>query len=249
MDQKLTILIVDSEQDDRDILRNFLLEVPIVGRVEEASTTEEALFKFIATNPDIVLLDNLMPGRDGTELIQLFKGKAPNCLTIITSSRKDSAIIAIQNGIYDFILKPADLCHLQERIELFHKQQQASIDKKIQQALSSLEQNPKLRISTTNNHILINPDDIVYIEADGAYSTMYLQNGSKEVANTYLGKLEKILSKEQFFRLSRSTIINLHKLSQVNRVANTCTVVGTNFEVSLSGSRRQIKILCEMDLN
>lgn len=249
MDKQLSVLIVDDEQDARDILRYFLQEIPSIERIEEASNSDEALFKYLEMNPDIVFLDIVMPGRDGAELIQLFKGKDPNCNIIIVSSYRDSAIMAIQNGIYDFILKPVDFSLLQEKVEKFQADMQVSIENKIQQALNNVEKVPKLRISSTNNHILIDPTEILYIEADGAYSTLVMQNGSKELANTYLGKLEKILSEQNFFRLSRSTLINLDKLSQVNKTDSTCTLLGTNIEICLCGSKKQIKILCEMDLN
>jgi len=223
MEKKLSVLIVDDEQDARDILRYFLQEIPSINRIEEASNSDEAIFKYIETNPDIVFLDIVMPGRDGGELIELFKGKDPNCNIIIVSSHKDSAIMAIQNGIYDFILKPVDFSLLQEKIEKFQAQMNTSIETKIQAALNNVEKVTKLRISSTNNHILIDPTEILYIEADGAYSTMVMQNGTKELANTYLGRLEKILSDQNFFRLSRSTMINLDKLSQVNKTDGTCT--------------------------
>jgi DNA-binding LytR/AlgR family response regulator len=249
MEKKLSVLIVDDEQDARDVLRYFLQEIPSVERIEEASNSEETLFKYIETNPDIVFMDIVMPGRDGAELIELLKGKDPNCNIIIVSSYKDSAIMAIQNGIYDFLLKPIDFNILQEKVEKFQAQIQASIENKIQKALNNVDKVTKLKIASTYNHILIDPSEILYIEADGPYSVMTMQNGTKELANTYLGRLENILSEQRFFRLSRSILINLDKLSQVNKIDNTCTLLGTNVEVCLSGSKKQIKILCEMDLS
>lgn len=249
MKRKLSVLIVDDEQDARDILRYFLEKIPLIGRIEDASNSDEALFKYLEMKPDLVLLDIVMPGgRDGGELIELFKGKDPDCNIIIVSSHKDSAIMAIQNGIYDFILKPVQLKVLREKIANYHGQK-PSIENKIQKALNDVDNGPKLRISSTNDHILVDPSEILYIEADGVYSVITMQNGTKELANTYLGKLEDILSPQRFFRISRSTLINLDKLSQINKIESTCTLHGFDFDICLSGSKKQIKILCELDLN
>ncbi|WP_163708968.1 LytR/AlgR family response regulator transcription factor [Mangrovibacterium lignilyticum] len=245
----LKVLLVDDEQDARDILRYYLNDIPDIGPIEEASNAEEALFKYIDFNPDLVFLDIMMPGRNGDELIELLKKKDPNCHIIIVSAHKESAIMAIQNNIYDFILKPIDFGILIEKVEKYQFMMQSSIEEKFKKVLSMVDQGTKLKISSTNSHILIDPADILYCEADGSYSYLVMDNGTKELANTYLGKLEKILAEQRFFRVSRSILINLEKLSHVNKAENTCTLIGTDFDVEISGSKKQIKILCEMDLD
>ncbi|WP_372776812.1 LytR/AlgR family response regulator transcription factor [Mangrovibacterium sp.] len=246
---KLKVLIIDDEQDARDILRYYLTKIEEIGEIEEASNVEDALYKYIDISPDIVLLDIVMPGRSGMDLIELLKRKEPNCHIIIVSAYKDSAIMAIQNHIYDFILKPIDFDTLVEKIEKFYYKRPVSIEEKLQKVLRKTDQGTKLKISSTNSHRLVDPADILYCEADGSYTYLILKNGNKELANTYLGKIEKILSESRFFRVSRSVLINLEKLTRVDKTDNTCTLIGEDFEVSLNCSRKQIKILCEMDLD
>ena len=101
----LKVLVVDDEQDARDILKYYLQEIPDIGSIEEASNAEEALFKYIDFGPDLVFLDIMMPGRNGDELIELLKRKEPNCHIIIVSAHKESAIMAIQNSVYDFVFE------------------------------------------------------------------------------------------------------------------------------------------------
>ncbi len=242
-------LVVDDEQDARDILKYYLTEIPAIGAIEEASNAEEALFKYLEFSPDVVFLDIMMPGRNGMELVELLKKKEPNVHIIIVSGHKNSAILAIQNSVYDFILKPIDFNVLCEKIEQIRAKVQTSIDEKFKKVLGKVDQGTKLKISSTNSHTLIDPSDILYCEADGSYTFVILENGMKELANTYLGKLETILSEQRFFRISRSVLINLEKLSQVNRAECFCTLVGKDFEVTIPGSKKQIKILCEIDLD
>jgi len=245
----LKVLIVDDEQDARDILKYYLQEIPNIGSIEEASNTDEALFKYIDFNPDLLFLDIMMPGRNGDELIELLKRKEPGCHIIIVSAYRDKAIMAIQNNIYDFILKPVDPQILSEKVEKLQYKLESSIEEKFKKVLSTVDQGIKLKISSSNNHILIDPGDILYCEADGSYSYLVMNNGNKQLANTYLGKLEKILSAHRFYRISRSILINLDKLSHVNKNNSTCKLIGTDFEITVSGSKKQIKILCEMEIN
>lgn len=241
-------LIVDDEQDARDILRYYLSDIPAVVEIEEASNVEEALYKYIDFSPDIVFLDIMMPGRNGADLIELLKRKEPNCHIIIVSGQKDAAIMAIQNNIYDFILKPVKFETLVEKVDKYQHMIEASIEEKFKKVLNKVDQGTKLKISSTNSHILVDPSDILYCEADGSYTVLVMNNGMKELANTYLGKIEKVLSEQRFFRISRSVLINLEKLSHVNKTENSCMLIGNDFDVTLCGSKKQIKILCEMDL-
>ena len=245
----LKALIVDDEKDARDILKYYLSDIPAVSEIEEASNVEEALFKYIDFNPDVVFLDIIMPGRDSSELIELLKRKEPNCHIIIVSAHKDSAIMAIQNSIYDFIVKPIDFETLFEKVEKYQSIKQASIEEKFKKVLKKVDQGIKIKISSTNSHTLIDPSGILYCEADGSYSHLIMDNGTKELANTYLGKIEETLSGQRFFRISRSVLINLEKLSHVNKMDSSCTLIGNNYKITLYGSRKQIKILCEMDLD
>jgi len=246
---KLKVLIIDQEQEARERLLHLLKEIPGIDKTEVVTNTDDALYKYVEFNPSIVFLDIDISQDKGYELVQLFKGKNSKCHVVITSSNKENAIKAIRHGIYDFVLKPAELDLVQDIIETYQNLMLASVETKLQKAIRAFDESPKLRISSTNSHILIDCSEILYIEADGAYSYMMLSDGKKELANTYLGKLEKILSDQRFFRISRSLIINLEKLARVNKLEGTCKLVGNDYETTVVGSKKQIKILCEMDLD
>lgn len=245
---KLRVLIVDDEQDARDILRFYLMDIPEIEEIQEACSVEEAIFKYMEMSPDIVFLDIMMPGKTGAELVELLKRKEPNCQIIIVSAHRDSALMAIQNSVYDFVLKPVDFGILSEKVEKYYRQKEASVEEKFRKVLQKVDQGTKLKISSVNNHTLVDPGELIYCEADGSYTYLYLDGGIREVANTYLGKIENALPEKRFFRLSRSVLINLDKLTHVDKSESTCTLKGGDFTVKLPGARKQIKILMEMDL-
>lgn len=245
----LKALVVDDEQDARDLLKYYLSNIPEIGEIEEATNADEAILKYVETNPDLVFLDVMMPGKTGVELIEILKRKEPDCQIIIISAHRDSAVSAIQNSVYDFILKPIDFNLLQEKVEAFAHAREASAAEKIKKFINLVDTASKIKISSLNSYILVDPAELLYCEADGSYTYLYMENGTRELANTYLGKIATMLPANRFFRISRSTVINLEKLTHVDKTENTCVLKGHATEVKLTGTHRQIRILCEMDMN
>ncbi len=74
-----TILVVDDEEDIRSSVAELLSGVGY--RVETASDGADALRRMRARRPDLVLLDLMMPGMDGLELLQR-QAKEPALATV-----------------------------------------------------------------------------------------------------------------------------------------------------------------------
>jgi DNA-binding LytR/AlgR family response regulator len=74
-----------------------------------------------------------------------------------------------------------------------------------------------------------------------------MENGKIELANTYLGKMEEILFDYNFFRIGRSHLINLDKLWRANKSDSSCILIANNKEITLHGSKKQIKELCKIE--
>ena len=120
-----SILVVDDDDDNRGLLalrlrdRNF--------RVEEASCGQDALEQMEAEPFDIVLLDIMMPGMNGYQVLETLKtNKRLSYIPIIVLSaldEMDSVVRCIELGAEDYILKPINNVLLQARIS-------ASLEKK-----------------------------------------------------------------------------------------------------------------------
>lgn len=248
MDKKrLKVLIVDDEKDARHLIRHYLKGIPRIALIEEAANVEEALFKVIHFAPDLIFLDILMSGRDGTELLELLKKKELHCHVVVVSGAEDSAISAIKNNVYEFLLKPVKKEDIEKVIDNFLNKINVSLDEKLIRILKEMDDGLKISLSSTNSYIIIDPVDIVYCEAYGAYTILYLENGTKEIANNYLGMIENKLSDRRFYRVSRSYMINLDKLLKINTSDHTCTLVYGKKKIKIKGSEKRLKILSEMD--
>ena len=110
------ILVVDDEEDVRLFLQDFLNEREL--DVDTAGSAEEAMLKIIASQPHVVLLDIMMPGKDGIECLEEIKKKYPKINVIMLTALKDEARItkAQKLGAANYIIKPFSLSYLESEL-------------------------------------------------------------------------------------------------------------------------------------
>jgi len=104
-----TILIVDDEQSIRDSLAGLLADEGYATRC--AADGEEGLKALRGgqgADPDLVLLDIAMPGRDGVDILEEMRRTRPELPVVLMSGHAtiETAVRATQLGAYDFIEKP-----------------------------------------------------------------------------------------------------------------------------------------------
>lgn len=101
-----SILVVDDEPG----MRNFLVKIlrPRCKRVEQAANCEEASKLLDANHFDIVILDNVMPGKSGLDWLheQRSVGFFADAILITAFADLETAIQALRAGAVDFVLKP-----------------------------------------------------------------------------------------------------------------------------------------------
>jgi len=101
------ILIADDSQFMRNILKNIIQKAghEIVG---EASNGREAVELFKTLNPDLVMLDIVMPEMDGLEALKKIKEINPSAKVIMCTGLGQQKLVvqAIENGAKGYIVKP-----------------------------------------------------------------------------------------------------------------------------------------------
>jgi len=104
-----TILIVDDEQSIRDSLAGLLADE---GYATQCAADGEEGLKALrggqGVDPDLVLLDIAMPGRDGVDILEEMRRTRPELPVVMMSGHAtiETAVRATQLGAYDFIEKP-----------------------------------------------------------------------------------------------------------------------------------------------
>lgn len=109
------ILVVDDNKDNADIIRDYLESRG--HPITVAYSGDEALVAFEKVRPRLVLLDVMMPGKDGWEVCREMKAHATlgQSVRIIMVTALDDWVNkrqAIQTGADDFVEKPFELARL-----------------------------------------------------------------------------------------------------------------------------------------
>jgi two-component system, OmpR family, response regulator len=115
--ENLKVLIVDDEADFLETIvmrlrRRKIDAYGVDGGKKALEIVENERF-------DVVVLDVLMPGLDGIETLKLLKKKKPFIEVIILTGHGsvESGLQGMQFGAFDYIMKPADLDELLEKIQ------------------------------------------------------------------------------------------------------------------------------------
>ncbi|WP_063338407.1 MULTISPECIES: response regulator [unclassified Marinomonas] len=115
-DQK--VLIIDDDKNSLQILGNFLRDKV---QISCAQTGAQGIRKAELYNPDLILLDLLMPFMSGLDtLAQLKEISATKHIPVIvlySDQYRKEASIAIENGAYDCIRKPFDYLVIETRVK------------------------------------------------------------------------------------------------------------------------------------
>lgn len=131
--ETLTVLVVDDEPGIRSgilrILRGHRVSFPFMDddymfECLEAASGEEALAMLEEDTPDILLLDNRLPGMDGTEVLEIIRQKDLDIMVAMITSYASVEIAAraTGDGAMDFIPKPFTPSELKSSIDLITKQ-------------------------------------------------------------------------------------------------------------------------------
>lgn len=111
-DSAARILVIDDEERMCDSLKALLTTVGY--EVETATDGDEALEIILSKEFDVILSDIKLPGKDGLELLREAKRKDPSSVVILMTAYAslESAVSAVSEGAYDYLLKPIDFSHL-----------------------------------------------------------------------------------------------------------------------------------------
>ena len=110
------ILIVDAEKPIADILKVNLTKNGY--RVTEAYDGDEAVKKALSEDPDLVLLDVMLPGQDGFTVLKKIREKSSVPVIMLTARDEEvDKILGLELGADDYITKPFSLRELMARVK------------------------------------------------------------------------------------------------------------------------------------
>lgn len=116
MNTQKTVLIVEDEKNIVDILR-FNLQREGYATCE-AYDGEDGLAKALSQNPDLILLDVMLPKMNGFDVCRALREKGDNVPVIILTAREEEAdkVFGLETGADDYITKPFSMRELIARV-------------------------------------------------------------------------------------------------------------------------------------
>lgn len=103
----IRVLLADDEAEFRAVMRSSLEDDDRFDVVDEAANGQQAIALAALHQPDVVLLDLMMPEVDGLQAAVKIREEAPDALIVMLSSRESRAAerIAVASGAHVFIEK------------------------------------------------------------------------------------------------------------------------------------------------
>ncbi|MBN8697230.1 MAG: response regulator transcription factor [Bacteroidetes bacterium] len=238
---KIKAIIIDDEERARNtlssLLREYCKEVEVIGMF---SNVPDGVIAINKQQPDVVFLDIEMPEYNGFELLDFFA--EINFDIIFVTAYSQYAIRAFEVSATDYLLKPVDIDALQKSIDkIKNKQNHTAIQKRLELLKETFtnEEIKKIALPMADGLLFIEVKDIILLEADGAYTNVFLKNGSKILVSKKLKFFEDILSnRPQFFRPHRSHLININYIKKYIKGDNQI-IMDNQASVSLSRDLKQ----------
>jgi two-component system LytT family response regulator len=218
---KVRAIIADDEPLARERLRNLLSAEPRIELVCECSNGQEALDAIQGQAPDLVFLDVQMPELDGfAVLAELEPNRRP--LVIFVTAHDKFALRAFEVHAIDYLLKPFDRQRFQTALQraLNHLQQHDTKDLKdrLSALLKDVRTEPKhaerIAIKSSGKVIFLKTSEVNWVEAADNYVNLHVGSESHLHRET-MSALEEILDPSRFMRISRSTMVNVDCIKEL----------------------------------
>ena len=218
---KIRALIIDDESLARDRLRKMLAgnpEIEVLGEASDGAAAVEAIRKF---KPDLVFLDVQMPELDGFGVLAALGPEHLPAVVFVTAYDQ-FALKAFEVHAVDYLLKPYDQerfnTALARALDRIRQQQSGDLSQRISSLLAEVKPASKalerLAIKSSGRVVVVKVEDIDWLESADNYVVLHVGHEShmhRETMNTMEGQLPPA----KFMRISRSTIVNVDRIKEL----------------------------------
>jgi two-component system LytT family response regulator len=224
MEKKYYAIIIDNEKKLSDTLALMIsTNCPDISLCGVAESAAEGRVLLETKEVDFIFLDISMPEEDGFAFLRSIPKEKYGI--IFVTSYQEYALRAIKASAIDYLLKPVDPVELCEAVNkaIHHfelRKRMPEAGEVYQQSLENLNHHyhseekliQKITIPEQFGFRVVNVQEVIYLMAESNYTTLVFAGGKKVVATRSLGEFEKILNDTAFYRIHKSTIINLNYL-------------------------------------
>lgn len=206
-----TLLIVHEEIDTCKLMQSYISKYfNSISEILIANNVENAIALFYNHKPSIILLNVDLNVSSKFNFLDVISNYNP--YTILLTSYEETPLRVLDYNIKGYILKPLELEKFIKEISLALNAIKLSTNYDV-----NIFYNDVITICSLTKYEVFNIDDIIYLEADGRYTTFYLADNNKKISTINIGVYEQFLDKKKFIRIHHKYIINIKWLSYIDR--------------------------------
>ena len=199
---KYKVLIVDDEPIPRKIMYDYCNQSRFFEKIVEVKDGVEALELLNNHHFDLLLLDINMPLLSGLSLAKCVNA---NTKVIFVTAYAEHAVEAFELNVIDYLLKPVTFERFMKAIQKF-AQTESNI---------ASETNLYVTVKQGKKSLKIQTEEILYCEARGNNTLIFLTDNSILDVYSPLKKLLNDLPGKQFIRVHRAFIVNKKKIKAI----------------------------------
>lgn len=214
----ITTFIVEDEKPALERLVNFLEEYDFIRIIGNAASGEKAAAEIDRLKPDLLFLDIHLADISGIDMLNLISHKPK---VIFTTAYDNYALEAFNLHAVDYLLKPYGPERLNEAIGKAESQIQQNAPAQLEQLKTMLENwRPaaeylrRIPSRIGDKVYIFSDDDVVFFNSENKLIFAHLVS-EKFMLNYTLEQLQSRLDPEKFFRIHRSTIVNMNYIKTI----------------------------------
>ncbi|WP_175635809.1 LytR/AlgR family response regulator transcription factor [Pedobacter ghigonis] len=202
----LRCLVVDDEPLAHEIIVAYAKDIPFIEITAHCYRATEALDFLSKQEVDLIFLNIRMPKLNGLDFLRALQHKPQ---VIITSAYEEYALASFDLAVCDYLLKPFKLERFLMAVNraLTFQQLKKQSGAPVEPANNAQQQNGQISIKADKKHILLQLDEIQYLESLGNYVKVWKENSFLLTPRT-LSSFEEELPAHLFVRIHKSFIVN-----------------------------------------
>lgn len=211
------VVIVEDDQDQQELVSGLLEKSGNFDILGVAGNLKTALKLLTEKQPELVIMDVLLPPNNCFELLQELGNISFKI--IFTTSHDAYAIRAFRLSAVDYLLKPLDPMEFTAAIEKFRtlmddEDQAARIRNMLSNMRTAEAGQERVALPTLTGFLYLPIKEIVRCESDNTYTTVFTTDKRQKVISRTLKECENQLQGFDFFRIHNSHLVNLRHVQE-----------------------------------
>ena len=239
----MKVLLIDDEPNVAKAVQGMLAaNHPSVQVVGVCRNVPDAVIAIKQHKPHLILLDIEMPVYNGFDLFKFFTPDEVFFHTVFVTGYSQYAIQAFEVAALDYLLKPLHPEHLKRAIEKAESRtpsDQEDEQKSISTLIANRNRWEKMALPTSDGLVIVNLANILYIEANRSYTTVFMQNEKPLLISKNMTFYEKLEEEPNFMRIHRSYLANLDNVVRVTKSDGGFVTFSNGTEIPIGPDKKQ----------